>query len=367
MKNWILEHKKHIVLSLVGTLLPMVAGLLLWNQLPDTMVTHWGVSGADGISGKGFAVFGLPAILAALDLLALIVTAADPRQNGQNKKALGLIFWIMPLLSWSVCSTVFAVAMGKEVDILVILPLLMGMLFLVMGNYMPKVKQNSTLGIKISWTLRNEENWNKTHRLAGKLWVGGGLACMVTMLLPAEWMMGVILGVTLIMVAVPMIYSYSIYKKHTQQGIDYALPPERKSNITPVIVTAVMLAVTFTGVSVLLFTGDITYTPGESSMKIEATYEKTAEIPYAQMDAVEYRESFYPGARVWGFGSVKLSLGTFRNEEFGDYTIYAYNSCKSMIVIRSGNQYLAFNAETVEQTLELYHTLLDKTQANLPE
>ena len=362
MKKWFLEHKKPLILSVIGTLLPVIVGLILWNQLPDTMVTHWGISGADGVSGKAFAVFGLPAILAVLDVLGFLFTAADPRQNDQNKKAMGMIFWIMPLLSWGVCSTMYAVAMGKTVDVFVIMPLLMGVLFLLIGNYMPKVKQNATLGIKISWTLRNEENWNKTHRLAGKLWVAGGLVMLVTMLLPAKWMVAVTLTNIVIMVVVPILYSYGIYKMHKQQGIAYAAPPESKGNKKAAIVSIVMLILIFAGVAVLMFTGDITYIAGENSLKIEATYEKDAEILYSQMDSVEYRETFDIGARVWGYGSAKLSLGNFQNEALGDYTVYAYNSCKSMIVIHAGDKYLAFNAATAEETFELYQTLLEKVE-----
>ena len=87
----------------MGTLLPMVVGLILWNRLPDTMLTHWGADGtADGTGSKALAVFGFPAILAVLNLLGFLFTAADPRQNDQNKKALGMVSWIMPLLSWGV-------------------------------------------------------------------------------------------------------------------------------------------------------------------------------------------------------------------------------------------------------------------------
>ena len=361
--KWLSEHKKSIILSVMGTLLPMVVGLILWNRLPDTMLTHWGADGtADGTGSKALAVFGFPAILAVLNLLGFLFTAADPRQNDQNKKALGMVSWIMPLLSWGVCSTMYAVAMGKTVDVFVIMPLLMGVLFLLIGNYMPKVKQNATLGIKISWTLRNEENWNKTHRLAGKLWVAGGLVMLVTMLLPAKWMVAVTMTTVVIMVVVPILYSYGIYKKHMQQGVEYAAQAKTKGQKAGAVVTIIMLVVIFSGVAVLMFTGDITYTPGESGLKIEATYEKDAEILYSQMDSVEYRETFDIGARVWGYGSAKLSLGNFQNEALGDYSVYAYNSCKSMIVIRSGDKYLAFNAATAEETFELYQTLLEKVE-----
>lgn len=208
------QNKGKVVASTLLTLLPILAGVILWNRLPDTMATHWGVSGdADGFSSKAFAVFGMPVFLAALHLLCLFVTSLDKKQTNQNKKALEMIFWIVPVVSIVVNVMVYSIAMGKAVDIFVLLPVLMGLGFVCIGNYLPKVKQNHTLGIRIFWTLGSEENWNKTHRFAGKLWVLGGMAMLLMAFLPGKWTVVVLLGVILVMVAIPVIYSYSIYKK----------------------------------------------------------------------------------------------------------------------------------------------------------
>ena len=93
MKNWLKQNIKSIILSLLLTLSPMLIGCLIWNQLPETVVTHWGADGvADGYSSKAFAVFAMPAILTGINLLCLILTPLDPRQREQNKKAQNLIF-----------------------------------------------------------------------------------------------------------------------------------------------------------------------------------------------------------------------------------------------------------------------------------
>ena len=69
MKNWLKEYKWKILLSTVLTMLPMLIGLLLWDRLPDVITTHWGADGvADGFSGKAFAVFAMPAILAGFKI-----------------------------------------------------------------------------------------------------------------------------------------------------------------------------------------------------------------------------------------------------------------------------------------------------------
>ena len=80
-------HKRGLILSSIAILLPMIVGLILWNRLPDQMVTHFGGDRVpDGTSGKAFAVFGLPVILLALHWLCVFITTKDPKNSGQNPK-----------------------------------------------------------------------------------------------------------------------------------------------------------------------------------------------------------------------------------------------------------------------------------------
>ena len=114
------------------------------------------------------------------------------------------------MISLGCCGMMYAIALGKAVDALLLMPLVMGVLFLIIGNYMPKCKQNYTIGIKIPWTLDNEENWNKTHRFAGFLWVICGIAIMITGFLGSFW---IFLPIALLMVIAPIVYSYLLHKK----------------------------------------------------------------------------------------------------------------------------------------------------------
>ena len=95
-----------------------------------------------------------------------------------------MIFWILPVVSLFTNGIMYRTAFGKEFDLAVFVPALLGVMFIFIGNYLPKVKQNRTLGIKISWTLNNEENWNKTHRFGGKVWVVGGLIMLFSVFPP---------------------------------------------------------------------------------------------------------------------------------------------------------------------------------------
>lgn len=102
--------------------------------------------------------------------------------------------------------------LGYELDITFFSELFMGLLFIIVGNYLPKARQNYTIGIKIPWTLANEENWNRTHRLAGYMWMICGALIIVICLtgfVQAKWM----IGIFLIMILVPCIYSFWLHAK----------------------------------------------------------------------------------------------------------------------------------------------------------
>ena len=205
------KNLKTLIITSVIILLPILAGVILWNQLPDPMPSHWNASGEiDGWSSKPFAIFGLPLIMLAAQWLCVLGTAADPKKNNHPEKILHLVLWIIPVLSVAMHTFVYLIALGHGVRMEVVMPVLIGVIFTIFGNYLPKCKQNYTIGIKIPWTLNNEENWNKTHRFAGFLWVVCGIAIMFTGFFGGFW---VFLPITLLMVFAPIIYSYFLHRK----------------------------------------------------------------------------------------------------------------------------------------------------------
>ena len=211
------KNLKVLIITSIVILLPILVGLVLWNQLPDSMPSHWNAAGeVDGWSSKPFAVFGLPLILLGAQWLCILATFADPKRASHGEKILHLVFWIMPTLSMVLHCMTYAVALGAEVQMERIMPVFMGLLFTIIGNYLPKCKQNYTIGIKIPWTLNSEENWNKTHRLAGRLWVACGLVIMLTGFFGGFWFF---IGIVLVMVLVPVLYSYLIYRKEQKREI----------------------------------------------------------------------------------------------------------------------------------------------------
>jgi uncharacterized membrane protein len=203
------KNKGLMILTSVIILLPMLAGILLWEQLPERMATHWGVNGeADGWSSRPVAVFGMPLFLLAIHWLGVWVTGQDRRNRNQSEKVLQMMFWIAPVISLLGCGSTYASALGQPLRIDRLALLLLGIVFAIVGNYLPKCRQNYTIGIKIVWTLSDEENWNATHRLAGKLWMIGGLLLMLCAFLTGPALTWVVPGVLGIMVGVPILYSW---------------------------------------------------------------------------------------------------------------------------------------------------------------
>lgn len=212
------RNKGKALVSSLLILLPMAVGVLLWQQLPEQVAIHWGPSGAaDGWAGRSWAVFVPPLFLFAIHWLCLGITAADPRNRQQDPKMVGLIFWLVPVIGLVVCGSIYAVALGSSLSPAQVIPTGLGVLFLIIGNYLPKVQPNYTIGFKLPWTLNSRENWHRTHRLAGRLWVIGGGVLILVGLLPLSWAIWVQLGIFLIMALVPMVYSYCFYRREEQE------------------------------------------------------------------------------------------------------------------------------------------------------
>lgn len=178
--------------------------------MPETIATHFGADNTpNGWSSKAFAVFGLPLIILALHWFCMLATSADPKSKNISPKSMNLVLWICPATSVAVNSLVYVYTVNNELRIGFIMLLFMGVLFMILGNYLPKCKQNYTFGIKFSWTLNDEENWNKTHCLAGKIWVIGGAVICATAIFENPILFTCIL---VVMIAVPYVYSYKIFK-----------------------------------------------------------------------------------------------------------------------------------------------------------
>lgn len=206
------QNKLKILVTTLITLFPVITGCIIWDMLPETLAVHFGSdNAANGWESKAFTVFGIPVILALLHLLCVFITASDPKQKNIGKKSVELMFWIVPAVSLLESSVIYVNALGVGVNVGFVCKIFMGILLIVIGNILPKAKQNYSFGLKLPWTLNDSENWNRTHRLAGWCMVIAGIVTLSSSFFNNSL---ILFTVIVLAVAVPVIYSFVYYKRN---------------------------------------------------------------------------------------------------------------------------------------------------------
>ncbi|MDO5544526.1 MAG: SdpI family protein [Eubacteriales bacterium] len=355
------KHKMELIVSSSVILFPILIGLILWNKLPETMTTHWGFDGQpDGCGSLPFAVFVPYLCLLAGHWLCILVTAKDPKNQGRNWKPIRLMVWIMPVLS-NVCGAImYSLALGVKVSVSGIMVAAIGLMFIAIGNYLPKCRQNYTIGIKVPWTYTSEENWNATHRFGGRVWMIGGAVMMLCALLPAGWNAGVMIVGAVLLGVIPIAYSYFYYRGQVKRGEE--LKPVPSAHTKAGKLSLIALALVLALVAVTLFTGRVETTFSDDYFSVKASFYDDLTVFYDRVENVEYREGSVEGSRVFGVGSFRLLLGTFENEEFGNYTRYTYYNPEACVVMKVNGKTLVLSGKDKAETQEIYRQLLERTQ-----
>jgi uncharacterized membrane protein len=200
-------------LALAGVAL----SLAVYPRLPGQVVTHWDASGVpNGWMPRAVAAFLLPAVLLAVGALLRALPVIDPRRENYAKFAASYEFTIASVLVFLLLlhAVILAAALGYDVPVARVAPVLTGMLFVAMGNQLPRTRPNFWYGIRTPWTLSSDRVWARTHRVAGFAMTGAGLVMIVAgALLPP------VAGVMLLVVAAlasalgPAAYSYFAWKQ----------------------------------------------------------------------------------------------------------------------------------------------------------
>lgn len=355
------KHKKALIASSLVTLLPIVVGVLLWESFPEAMPTHWGITGeTDGWSNIPFAVCAPPLLLLAVQCFCVWFTARDPGNQNRNQKIFRIVLWIIPIVSNLSCCLMYALALGIEANITSVTLAAMGLLFTVIGNYMPKTRLNSTIGIKVPWAYTSEANWNATHRFGGKVWVIGGIAMIFGGFLPENWAVSVMLLSILILTVIPVLYSYLYYRKQTANGETLIPFPKTETAITKGALIVLVIVVVL--VLSVLFTGKISFCFRDDYLKIDTNMYTDHVVYYDAIESIEYREGNVDGMRVGGYGSFRLLMGYFKNPEFGTYIRYTYYKPEACIILTLGGKTVVLSGETKAETEAIYQELLMRVE-----
>ena len=240
---------------------------------------------------------------------------------------------------------------------------LMGVVFLIIGIYLPKCKRNYTFGIRVRWTLENEDNWNATHRFGGKVWVIGSILLLASVLLPESAAPVAMTGAILVLSVLPVGYSWLYHRKQVQEGTAFVNPPEvSKNDQRNFKVMGILGVILILFVGALMFTGDITVQYQEETFTVEADFSKDLTMAYEEITSLEYRDTDHRGSRVAGVASSRLLTGTFRNEEFGSYTRCSYTQCDACVVVKTEKKVYVINGPDAEQTKMIYEKLREKME-----
>ena len=196
-------------------LLSLLIAAMAYPQLPEQIPIHFDFSGTpDNYSGKLF-IFVTPALSLLLTAMAELMPKADPKKESYEKfpKAYQMIHVLTNLLLLGTNMLIIAISLGYDIDAGTFVMMAVGILFITIGNYMPKFKQSFFCGIKTPWALADEENWYKTHRMSGRLWMIGGFVFLIVPFLN-DALMPIVLGLNfIVLILLPYLYSYWIFRK----------------------------------------------------------------------------------------------------------------------------------------------------------
>jgi len=193
-----------------------VLGWYFFQNFPDTVVTHWNFYGQADNWGKGTTnAIAIPLLITGMYLLFLVLPKLDPKKERYEefKKVYAIFKTILMFVMFLVFLTSGLYNLGYNIPIRYVIPTIIGLLMIILGNYMGKIKPNWFVGIKTPWTLSSENVWNKTHRMGGYVFILFGLLILITPLLPK--ILGLIAFVSgiLIITVGTFGYSYWLYRK----------------------------------------------------------------------------------------------------------------------------------------------------------
>ena len=215
-------NKKMEALNIVLLIAMAILSFYFYRRFPAQVATHFDVSGQpDGYSGKTFAAFFFPLVFVGIYLLMLLLPFADPQRKRYQE--FGQVYQLVRLsinvFFFGVYLLVGLNGIGYAVPIGLIMPAGVGLLFIILGNVLPKVKRNWFVGIRTPWTLSSETVWYQTHRLSGKLFVASGLLLILSIWLPKNWQMPLLFTIIAAILILTTGYSWWLWRQAEKKSI----------------------------------------------------------------------------------------------------------------------------------------------------
>ncbi len=191
-----------------------------YQHFPARVASHWNFRGEiDGYGSKGFMAFFFPVLLLAMYLLFLFIPHLDPKKENYAKFA--NVYHIFKGLILSVLFLIYLltglVNLGCQINVGIAVASLIGLMMVILGAYMGKIKSNWFVGIRTPWTLSSENNWDKTHRVGGRCFVIFGLLIIIAPFLPPVLAMVAFFGGAVLVTLGTIVYSYWLFRKENKK------------------------------------------------------------------------------------------------------------------------------------------------------
>jgi uncharacterized membrane protein len=214
MSNPIKLTIKSEIFSLLLIAISIAASFYFYAHFPERVITHWGLNGEpNGYSGRAFAAFFFPALFIAMYFLFVFLPRLDPKKERYAEFAKVYDVFRNFILAFMV--VIYFIAsfsnLGLNLNINLFVPAAVGLLFIVLGNYMGKIKPNWFVGIRTPWTMSSETVWNKTHRFGGKVFILGGLLMIISGAAPLAWRLPLFIADIIVLLLGTVVYSYIAY------------------------------------------------------------------------------------------------------------------------------------------------------------
>lgn len=189
--------------------------LIVFPRLPEEIPINWNIYGQVGHYGNKNTIFFLGLLPFLVALLFHILPNIDPKRINytKHKKAYRVITFSIIFFLISMAWISVAAAFNISYNISRVILIAVGILFLLLGNYLPTIKSNYFIGIRTPWTLANDMVWKKTHKVGGYVFTVCGLLFIVTSLIPGELIFFPIIIILLVAIIWLNIYSYVLYKR----------------------------------------------------------------------------------------------------------------------------------------------------------
>ena len=211
--------RRRLLLGEFALVSSLLFSLAAYRHLPDRVAVHWtAASHPNGFASRLVAAVVIPFATAVLaPLVARVLPLIDPHRNFESHERTYWFVWNAVMVALAAFQTVvISAGLGWDVNVAFVVPFLTGILLLVTGNVIGRLRPNWFVGIKTPWTLSSDEVWRRTHRLAAKTTMGAGLLLIIGAMSAAGWVrIATWVAAIGLAAAAPAIYSYLEWRRLT--------------------------------------------------------------------------------------------------------------------------------------------------------